>query len=80
MKLLIRNLDRGITEKEMEKLFLEFGTVHSCDLVMDQASGKSKGFGFVEMPKPAEAKTAIKKLNNTKIGSSNIRVKEADSK
>lgn len=80
MKLLIRNLDRSVSEDELKKMFLEFGAVQSCDLVMDKDTGKSKGFGFVEMPKAGEAKVAIKSLNNKKVGDINIRVKKADSK
>lgn len=80
MKLLIRNLDRLTTEDELKKLFQEFGTVQSCDLVMDREDGTSKGFGFVEMPKPGEAKAAIKNLNNKTIGSNKIRVKKAEDK
>ena len=64
MKLLIRNLDRLTTEEELKSLFQEFGTVQSCNLVIDQDSGASKGFGFVEMPKVGEAKAAVKNLNN----------------
>lgn len=80
MKLLIRNLDRLTTEAELKSLFEGFGVVQSCSLVIDSASGKSKGFGFVEMPKPGEAKAAIKKLNEKTVGSSKIRVKKAEDK
>ncbi|MGP4845813.1 RNA recognition motif domain-containing protein [Marinobacter sp. 1Y8] len=78
MKLLIRNLDRSTTEDELKNLFQEFGTVQSCNLVMDRDSGTSKGFGFVEMPKVGEAKAAIKNLNDKTIGSNKIRVKKAE--
>ena len=80
MKLLIRNLDRLTTEEELKSLFEEFGVVQSCSLVIDKDTGKSKGFGFVEMPKPGDAKAAIKKLNEKKVGSSKIRVKKAEEK
>ncbi len=80
MKLLMRNLDRSTTEEELKDLFQEFGVVQSCKLVMDRDSGTSKGFGFVEMPKPGEAKAAIKNLNNKTIGSKKIRVKKAEDK
>ena len=49
-------------------------------MVMDQVSGESKGFGFVEMPKVGEAKKAMKSLNNKTIGSNKIRVKKAEDK
>ena len=80
MKLLIRNLDRATTEKELNDLFQEFGTVQSCNLVMDKGTGESKGFGFVEMPKTGEAKAAIKNLNNQTVGDNKIRVKKAEDK
>jgi len=80
MKLLVRNLDRATTETELKSIFEEFGTVQSCNLVMDQVSGESKGFGFIEMPKAGEAKAAIKSLNNKSIGSNKIRVKKAEDK
>lgn len=80
MKLLIRNLDRLTTEKELKGLFQEFGTVQSCNLVIDRDSGESKGFGFVEMPKIGDAKAAIQNLNNKTIGSNKIRVKKAEDK
>lgn len=80
MKLLVRNLDRLTTEEQLKNLFQEFGSVQSCNLVMDQVSGASKGFGFVEMPKPGEAKAAIKRLNNKTVGNNNIRVKKAEDK
>jgi len=80
MKLLIRNLDRNITEPELRALFEDYGTVQSCDLVMDKTTGKSKGFGFVEMPKAGEAKAAMHNLNGNEIAGSKIRVKKAESK
>jgi RNA recognition motif-containing protein len=78
MKLLIRNLDRSTTEEELSKTFQSLGKVQSCTVVIDQVSGISKGFGFIEMPKVGEAKAAIKSLNNTTLGRSQIRVKKAD--
>lgn len=80
MKLLIRNLDRLTTEEELRDLFQVFGHVQSCSLVIDRASGKSKGFGFVEMPKVGEAKNAMKSLNGKTVGNSKIRVKKAEAK
>lgn len=80
MKLLVRNLDRSTTETELLDLFTDYGAVQSCTVVIDNDSGKSKGFGFVEMPKAGEAKAAIKNLNNTVVGSNIIRVKKAENK
>ena len=78
MKLIIRKLARTTTEAELLSLFEAHGTVQSCNLVMDQQTGGSKGFAFVEMPKPGEAKAAMKKLNNMNVDGSNIRVKKAE--
>jgi len=80
MKLLIRNLARTTTEAELHALFETHGTVQSCTLVMDSKTGVSKGFGFVEMPKPGEAKAAMKNLNGKDIAGSKIRVKKAEPK
>ncbi len=80
MKLLIRNLSRSTTEEELKVLFEEYGTVQSCDLVLDKTTGGSKGFAFVEMPKPGEAKVAMKIMNNKTVASNIIRVKKAEDK
>lgn len=78
MKILVRNLSRETTQEELLALFKLHGNVQYCKLVMDQVTGKSKGFGFVEMPNSGEAKVAIKKLNAQELGGSVIRVKKAE--
>lgn len=80
MKIIIRNLSRETTEEELLELFKPFGMVQSCDLVMDAVTGKSKGFGFANLPRAHEAKAAIKALNGTNVGGSTIRVKKAEDK
>lgn len=80
MKLLIRNLARSISEEELKTLFGEYGTVQFCNVVLDKVTGKSKGFAFVEMPSPGEAKAAMKNLNGKDIANSKIRVKKAEEK
>ena len=80
MKLLIRNLDRSTTEAALHKMFENYGAVQSCTLVLDKRSGLSKGFAFVEMPKPGEAKAAMKNLNATEVDGKMIRVKKAEPK
>lgn len=78
MKILVRNLSRETTEAELLALFRAYGDVQHCRLVMDRATGKSKGFGFVEMPRAGEARVAIKGLNARDVGGSKIRVKKAE--
>lgn len=78
MKLLIRNLARSVTEADVREMFEGYGRVQSCSLVMDKKSGGSKGFGFVEMPKPGEAKAAMQNLNGTIVAGQKIRVKKAE--
>jgi RNA recognition motif-containing protein len=80
MKLLVRNLARSTTEKELRSMFEVHGTVQSCNLVLDKDTGGSKGFGFVEMPNQGDAKAAMKTLNGKDIAGNNIRVKKAEPK
>ena len=69
---------RSTSEEELKSLFESFGTVQSCSLVLDPKSGGSKGFAFIEMPKPGEAKAAVKNLNGKDVDGQRIRVKKAD--
>lgn len=78
MKIMVRNLSRDTTEAELLAMFSEYGSVQYCTLVMDKETGKSKGFGFVEMPRVGEAKAAIKELNYLDVDGNKIRVKKAD--
>jgi RNA recognition motif-containing protein len=79
MKVLIRNLARSVTQAELEALFKPFGKIKSCTLVLDAKTGKSKGFGFVEMENGREAIKAIKALNTLRVHGYGIRVKAAES-
>jgi RNA recognition motif-containing protein len=78
MKLLVRNLARTTTEPQLQALFDAFGAVQACHLVLDKKTGGSKGFAFVEMPKPGEAKAAMKSLNGKIVDGSKLRVKKAE--
>ena len=78
MKLLIRNL--STTDEELKILFGEYGAVQSCNLVLDKTTSESKGFAFVEMPKPGEAIAAMKTLNGINLANNKIRVKKAEDK
>lgn len=77
MKLLIRNLSRGTTESAIRTMFENYGKVQYCTLIIDKETGDSKGFGFIEMPNPGEAKAAMKSLNGNDVDGSKIRVKKA---
>jgi RNA recognition motif-containing protein len=77
MKLLVRNLSRTTTEQEIRILFSEHGSVNECSLVLDQVTGKSKGFAFVQMPNESEAKSALTSLHEARVGKNKIRVKVA---
>ena len=77
MKLLVRNLSRSTTEQEIRILFSAHGVVNECTLVLDQATGKSKGFGFVVMPNETEANAALSALHETRVANNRIRVKIA---
>jgi RNA recognition motif-containing protein len=78
MKLLVRNLPRTTTEKDILVLFSAQGEVAECTLVLDQVSGLSKGFAFVEMPNEDEANAALASLHHATIVENKIRVKIAD--
>ena len=80
MKILVRSLERTVTQTELLALFQAFGRVESCTIVMDAATGKSKGFAFVEMPHGREAVKAIKGLNTLRLHGHGIRVKAAENK
>jgi RNA recognition motif-containing protein len=77
MNLYVGNLPYNVTEEELRVLFSEYGKVSSVSLIMDKFSGKSKGFGFVEMLDNSEADKAIKALNETAFKGRNIKVNQA---
>lgn len=80
MKLLVRNLARTTTEAELKALFEAYGKVQYCSLATDKDTGSSKGFAFLEMPRPGDAKAAVKNLNGIDVAGSKIRVKKAETK
>jgi RNA recognition motif-containing protein len=77
MKLIALNLPRDLGEQDLEKLFGVHGKVTTCNLVLDDKSGDSKGFGFIEMELEQEAMVAVEKLHGTKLKQNKIRVKPA---
>lgn len=68
MKIFVAGLPYDMDDAELEEFFEKFGTVSSVKVAMDRETGKSKGFGFVEMPNDAEAKEAIEGLNDISLG------------
>ncbi|PQJ84665.1 RNA recognition motif domain-containing protein [Aliivibrio sifiae] len=78
MKLLVRNLPRTMTEYELREMFKAHGSLDYCTLVLDETTGESKGFAFVEMPNEEEALAAIEAENGKKFGKDKIRVKAAE--
>jgi cold-inducible RNA-binding protein len=76
-KLYVGNLPYSYTDHDMESAFSAFGAVNSAKVIMDRDSGRSKGFGFVEMSSPAEANAAIQGLHGTDIGGRDMVVNEA---
>ncbi len=76
-KLYVGNLSYTTTDQQLADLFAQCGNVDSARIIMDRDSGRSKGFGFVEMSSDEEAHTAIEKLNGTDYGGRNLTVNEA---
>ncbi|MEW7975080.1 MAG: RNA-binding protein [Candidatus Thiodiazotropha endolucinida] len=77
MNIYVGNLPWSIKDDELRQLFTEFGDVSSANVIMDKFSGRSRGFGFVEMPDSSAAENAIKALNEKEVGGRNLRVNEA---
>ena len=76
-KLYVGNLGYGIRNSDLEQLFAAHGTVRSAEVIMDRATGQSKGFGFVEMSSEQEAKAAIAALSGKDMGGRAVTVNEA---
>ncbi len=77
MNIYVGNLDFKVNENDLEGLFGEFGSVTSAKIIMDKYSGRSKGFGFVEMENTEEGEKAINELNGTTFKSREMVVNEA---
>ncbi len=77
MKIYIGNLSYEVDDTKLNGLFSEFGNVMSAKVIMDNSSGRSKGFGFVEMEDQSAAEAAISKLNGTDLLGRSITVNEA---
>ena len=77
MNIYLGNIAWSMTEDTVEALFAEFGTVSSVKIIADKYSGRSKGFGFVEMDDDAAAQAAIDALNDSEHDGRNLRVNQA---
>ncbi len=77
MNLYVGNLSYSVGNSELQALFAEHGTVKSANVIMDRESGRSKGFGFVEMADNDQAKAAMKALDGKDVDGRNLTVNEA---
>ena len=80
MKLFVAGLPGDFDDIDMKEMFELYGEIASSKLVVDRETGKSKGFGFVEMPNNTEAQETIEALDGASIKGKKIVVKEADEK
>ncbi len=76
-RLYVGNLPYAVNDERLLEIFSEVGTVSSAQVILDRNTGRSKGFGFVEMSTEEEAQAAIEKLNQQEIDGRNIVVNEA---
>jgi RNA recognition motif-containing protein len=76
-KLYVGNLTYGVTDGALEQLLAPFGTVESAQVIVDRDTGRSKGFGFVEMKTEQEAQAAIAALNGKEVDGRALTVNEA---
>ncbi len=77
MNIYVGNLAHGVTDGELNAVFSEFGEVSSAKVIMNKHSGRSRGYGFVEIPNDSEANEAIKALDDSPLQGRNIRVNQA---
>src|SRR3954468_8285923 len=78
MNLFVAGLPYDLDDDELMEIFEKFGTIKSAKVAIDKETGKSRGFGFVDMPNEAEARDAIENLNDISLGKKPLVVKEAD--
>lgn len=77
MNIYVGNLPWSTTEEALRELFEAYGEVDSAKVITDRETGRSRGFGFVEMPDDSAAKSAIDALNDKEMDGRNLRVNEA---
>ena len=78
MNIFVGNLSFRLDESEFRELFEGYGEVASAKIIMDRETGRSRGFGFVEMPNDTEGNAAIEGLNEAEVHGRNIRVNQAE--
>lgn len=79
-KIYVGNLNYATTDASVRELFMQFGVVESATVIMDQTTGRTKGFGFVEMGTAEAARTAIEKLDGMEFEGRRLRVNAAQEK
>jgi|TARA_B110000914_G_scaffold179797_1_gene161901 RNA recognition motif-containing protein len=77
MNIYVGNVSWQLTEEDLSAKFAEFGAVDSAKIITDRETGRSKGFGFVEMPNQAEAEKAIEELNGKELDGRAMKVNES---
>ena len=77
MNIYVSNLSFNVQDEDLREFFASYGEITSAKVIMDKVTGKSRGFGFVEMPDDEAAKKAIAELDNATVEGRNIRVNEA---
>jgi RNA recognition motif-containing protein len=77
MNIYVGNLSYGMSEDELREAFAAYGDVASVKILTDRETGRSRGFGFVEMPNQTEGEAAISQLNGKDLGGRALRVNEA---
>jgi cold-inducible RNA-binding protein len=76
-KLYVGNLPYSVSDSDLQAMFTPFGTVESAQVIVDRDTGRSKGFGFVEMSSPQEGQAAIESLHDKDVGGRKLVVNEA---
>ena len=77
MNIYVGNLAYETTDEQLRELFTQFGEVQSASVIMDRVTGRSRGFGFVDMPDDAQAQQAIDALNAKEVGGRVLTVNQA---
>jgi len=80
MNIYVGNLHYDVTEDDLRSLFEQYGQVDSAKIIIDKLTGKSKGFGFIEMPDDADGQKAIDELNGAELKGRNLKVNLAREK